>query len=108
MCSNKEILTLRNDLRRGADPCKPSSSSGDSAIHLAVKGGHSGCLRMLLKRNPGRREIDHCNDQGLGAVHLAVINGEDSMLKQLLAYGAKPDLQEMTGGKTAMFLAVER
>jgi len=106
--ANGEEAIVDELSRRGADPCKPSSSSGDSAIHLAVKGGHSGCLRMLLKRNPGRREIDHCNDQGLGAVHLAVINGEDSMLKQLLAYGAKPDLQEMTGGKTAMFLAVER
>ena len=70
---------------------------------------------MLLKRNPGRREVDHCNDQGedqdaqhhvnddwddddidiegLTPLHLAVVHGEDSMLKQLLAYGAKPDLQ---------------
>ena len=30
---------------------------------------------------------------GLNPLHLAVIHGQDSMLKQLLAYGAKPDVQ---------------
>ena len=32
----KRKKDLRNDLRHGADPCQPSST-GDSAIHLAVK-----------------------------------------------------------------------
>jgi len=55
--ANGEEAIVDELSRHGADPSQ-LSSTGDSAIHLAVKRGHVGCLRILLKRNPGRRKID--------------------------------------------------
>ena len=36
------------------------------------------------------------------------MSGKESLLKMLLAYGAKPDIQECKGGKTGLLLALEQ
>ena len=44
---------------------------------------------------------------GLTALHLAVLSGQVPMVKMLLAYGAKPDVQDARSGKTGLFLTIE-
>ena len=36
------------------------------------------------------------------------MSGKEPLVKMLLAYGAKPDIQECKGGKTGLLLALEQ
>ena len=45
---------------------------------------------------------------GQTALHLAVLSKQDSLVKMLLAYGAKPDIQDVKSGKTGLFIAIEQ
>jgi len=44
---------------------------------------------------------------GQTALHLALISENEAMVKMLLAYGAKPDVQELRSGKTGLLMALE-
>eukprot|EP00092_Neocalanus_flemingeri_P088770 GFUD01112204.1.p1 GENE.GFUD01112204.1~~GFUD01112204.1.p1 ORF type:complete len:192 (-),score=33.14 GFUD01112204.1:8-583(-) len=94
-------------LHYSASPFSPTST-GDTCYHLAVRQGAGQCLGMLLRRVPDRTEVNLFNDQGQTALHLAVSSGQDALVKMLLAYGAKPDIQDAKSGKTGLFLAIER
>jgi ankyrin repeat protein len=45
---------------------------------------------------------------GQTALHIAVLCRQYTMVKMLLAYGAKPDIQELKSGKTGLLLAIEQ
>jgi len=93
--------------RRAARTGLPNAR-GDTAVHLAIRCGEPDILSTLLKRASAGGELDLCNDAGQAALHLAVVRGDVGLVHDFLAAGAKPDTQELTAGKTPMFLAVEK
>ena len=100
--------------------------------NLVTRCGEPDILSTLLKRASAGGELDLCNDAGgipcttlhhptlpcttlfypalpgQAALHQAVVRGDVGLVHDLLAAGAKPDTQELTAGKTPMFLAVEK
>ena len=41
-------------------------------------------------------------------MHISILSSKESEVKMLLAYGAKPDIQELKSGKTGLLLALEQ
>jgi len=84
------------------------TTTGDTCYHLAARHGDAQCMGVLLKHVPDRPEVNLFNDQGQTALHLALLSGKEAVVKMLLAYGAKPDIQELKSGKTGLLLALEQ
>jgi hypothetical protein len=78
-------------LQHGTDP--NFTSTGDTALHMAVMRDHIGCARLLLDAgaNPNQQDVDGC-------VPLWAVQSEP-MLDLLLAHGADPTIGDQCGLK---------
>ncbi|XP_059868037.1 nuclear factor NF-kappa-B p105 subunit isoform X3 [Delphinus delphis] len=124
---SEEIINMRNDLyqtplhlavitrqeavvedllRAGAD-LTLLDRSGNSALHLAAKGGHDEILSILLKHKKAAQLINHPNGEGLNAIHEAMMSNSLPCLLLLVGAGADVNAQERKSGRTALHLAVE-
>lgn len=61
------------------------NGEGDTALHLAAAGGHTGAIAALLKAGC---DIEQKNNTGVTPLGAAVIHNENEALKSLIAAGA--------------------
>ena len=79
---------------------------GHSALTLAVANGHGAVASLLVRSGIATRE--HINDRvygdrGLTPLMYACINGDREMIKLLLAFGAEPRSESLTGTPALLF-----
>lgn len=100
---NGHCLVVRELLDRLPEKFLPKAAEdgrGNTALHIAAKGGHSRTVKEMLK-NPrcARLFPVNCPNQGgmMTPLHLAAKAGHADVVKTLLHFEAKPDLQDKKG-----------
>ncbi|CAL8291647.1 nuclear factor of kappa light polypeptide gene enhancer in B-cells inhibitor, alpha b [Gadus morhua] len=96
-------------LLAGADPTAVDDR-GDTALHIACRGGNLLCFSVLTQNCPSeqlRKVISTCNYKGLNCLHLTCVHGFLSLVESLVALGADINAQEQCNGRSALHLAVD-
>jgi ankyrin repeat protein len=79
---------------------------GDTALSLAIKGGHTEVVRQLVEAGCDLTQCNGYDDEGLSALALASSLGRTQVAQVLLTAGADPNFQE-GNGMTPLILASE-
>ncbi|XP_077387998.1 nuclear factor NF-kappa-B p105 subunit isoform X2 [Festucalex cinctus] len=93
-------------LAAGADPTL-GDARGDTPLHLAARRGRGHMLRLLLRHDTIRRNVNACNADGLCAIHVCVTANQLRSLRELLEGGADVEARDRGSGRTALHLAAE-
>ena len=90
---------------QAGDPIDQPDQHGNSALHIAAKGGHGELIQMLA----GARANVNLQATTTGATPLvfASMGGHSATVQQLLGLGAQPGLATRKG-KTALTVAQEK
>lgn len=102
---NGQLEVVKFLLWAQVDPAV-GTKNGDTALHLAAKGGNENnekIIKCLL--DDDRVDVDALNDDNDTALHLAASQGNTAIVKLLLTKGAKVDIQN-DNKETPLHLAV--
>jgi len=108
-----DILKAQGAVLAGVEPNGARDAHGYTALHLAVKRGSQGLVRMLLKHEADPNAVS-TDEQWLTPLHLAFMGGNVSIVRSLMeadadamamsADGRSP--MELRTGKTAAMEAI--
>ncbi|KAG0721622.1 Ankyrin-1 [Chionoecetes opilio] len=99
---NSDIIDLLHNYNAN---CNLKNHLGDTALHLAVTGGHFNCFTKIMEFN--NLEIDLSNNDCSTSLHCAAKAGFSEMLGHLLDQGADCNAQDKSGD-TSLHLAVTK
>ncbi|KAG7262348.1 hypothetical protein CRUP_034330 [Coryphaenoides rupestris] len=96
-------------LLAGADPTVVDDR-GDTALHIACRGGSLTCFSVLTQNCPSeqlKKVVSTCNYKGMNCLHLSCVQGFLSLVESLVSLGANINAQEQCNGRSALHLAVD-
>merc|ERR1711892_58121 len=96
--NEKAAITL---LESGADPTAPSTTSGDSIMHILVRNDLIPAAELLLDN--GQPDLEHCNHSGEALIHTIVMQQNCQLLDKVIEKGidistVMPDQETIKGG----------